>query len=230
MFVWECVCVRLCMRQCVWETVYVCEIVHVWQGMCLRLCECDSVSEVYTCGYILMCMQVRDHCQLSFWAILHLIFLWQVLSLSLSRSTPVTLPTQLLEHSLIFLKTASPVSVSNCSWGWGLLWSGTNIQGVTLLNKTNSPCLRSCKIPNSPLAIGVHLPYSMLGFCLTRVCTGLMHAVTIMKSSYVHLPFGVQKTMFPYKYLPFLALTFSIPSSLKNLECYGTGMWYKCPM
>lgn len=111
-----------------------------------------------------------------------------------SRSTPVTLPIQLLEHSLFFLKTSSPVSVTQLLLGVGLALWCQYIRSHSI-NQTNSPCPRSCQIPNSPSASGAHLPPSMLGLSLTSVCTGLVRPVTTTVSSYEHLPCGVQKTV-----------------------------------
>lgn len=95
------------------------------------------------------------------------------------RSTPTSLPAQPSKQSLYLLKTWSSVFVTQLllDVGISLEWSqytrGHTIQENWFSLSQKLLVVESC----------VHHPHSMLGFCLTRVCTGLVPSITITMSS-----------------------------------------------
>lgn len=89
---------------------------------------------------------------------------------------------------------------SNACWSnpllCGLIGIAIDTPGVTPLRKMDLPSASSNLMPVSPkLGVGlhVHVSPSMLGSLLVWTCAGPACAATATGSSYVHLPFCVQK-------------------------------------
>lgn len=68
------------------------------------------------------------------------------------------------------------------SWSWGLSWNMVDILSVISLEKAFFSLFQKVSIViASWLRVGlcIYLPFSMLGFCLTWICAGLVHAASL---------------------------------------------------
>lgn len=107
------------------------------------------------------------------------------------------LPLPLLSHTTIefstfFLRHQVQVVLHKYLWEWGQAWYVVDLPGVTSLEKTDSLSLSQqlSNASSSSASCGSLWPPppSMLGFCLTWVCTGLVCANTTTVTSYLQLP------------------------------------------
>lgn len=69
-----------------------------------------------------------------------------------------------------------------------------------------------------------HFSFSMLGFCLTKACAGLAHAMTVSVSSYVHPPYCICKNaMFLKLFTTSDPYNFSVLSSQRFPKSWKQG-------
>lgn len=122
-----------------------------------------------------------------------------------------------------FLKSFLRLGVlPNYSWAWGLYWSVVGRPGVMPLKKADFLLSQLLwDTDNSLASIGTFCqsPSTMLVFC-----TSFVRSVSFTVGSYVRLPCGTQKMVFPWSHLPPLAFTnLSASSSMKIPEPWSKG-------